>query len=84
MGFYFSSLLGTDKVTGKYMGVGYGDEEGKTRPPPPPMPCLPKHTFSREKQFGLYNPKFHRLDPFLIFFIFIFSEKLKKNCINFI
>jgi len=28
------------RVTGKYMGVGDGDEEGKTRPHPAPLPCL--------------------------------------------
>jgi len=31
------------------------------------------------------NPKFHRLDPFFIFFkFFIFSEKSEKICISFI
>ena len=28
------------KVTCKYMRVGYGDGEGKTRPHPAPLPCL--------------------------------------------
>jgi len=32
MGFNFSSPLGMGRVTGKYMGVGDGDGEGKTCP----------------------------------------------------
>ncbi|AES78882.1 hypothetical protein MTR_7g050570 [Medicago truncatula] len=30
------------RVTGKYMIIGYGDEEGKTRPHLAPLPCLLK------------------------------------------
>jgi len=40
MRFNFSSQLGMSKVTGKYMGVGDEDEEGKTRPHPTPLPYL--------------------------------------------
>ena len=32
MRFDFSFPLGMGRVTGKYMGVGYEDREGKTRP----------------------------------------------------
>jgi len=39
MGFNFSSMLGMGRVTGKYVRIGYGDGEGKTRLPPP-LPCL--------------------------------------------
>jgi len=39
MRFNFSSQLGMSRVTCKYMGIGDGDEEGKTRPHP--LPCLP-------------------------------------------
>jgi len=35
MGFNFSSLLSMGRVTGKYMKIGCGDEECKTRPNPP-------------------------------------------------
>jgi len=34
MRLYFSSPVGMGRVTGKYMRVRYGDEEGKTRPHP--------------------------------------------------
>jgi len=40
MGFTFSSPLGMGRVTGKYMRIGYGDGECKTRPHPAPLPCL--------------------------------------------
>jgi len=40
MGFTFSSPLGMSWVTGKYMRIGYGDGECKTRPHPAPLPCL--------------------------------------------
>jgi len=40
MRFNFSSPLGMGRVTGKYIGVGDGDEEGKTCPHPAPLPCL--------------------------------------------
>ena len=36
----FSSPLGMSRVMDKYMGVGYGDGEGKTRPYPAPLSCL--------------------------------------------
>ena len=39
-GFNFSSPLGMGRVTGKYIRIGYGDGECKTRPHPAPMPCL--------------------------------------------
>jgi len=39
MRFNFSSPLGVGRVTSKYMGIGDGDEEGKTRPHPAPLPC---------------------------------------------
>jgi len=42
MGFNFSSPLGMGRVTSKYMRIGYGDGEGKTRPHPAPLPCLPQ------------------------------------------
>jgi len=40
MGFNFSSPLGMGRITGKYMRIGYGDGECKTRPHPAPLPCL--------------------------------------------
>ncbi|KEH42221.1 hypothetical protein MTR_1g064310 [Medicago truncatula] len=40
MGFNFSFPLGMGRVTGKYMRIGYGDGEGKTRPHPASLPCL--------------------------------------------
>ena len=40
MGFTFSSPLGMGRVTGKYMRIGYGDGECKTRHHPAPLPCL--------------------------------------------
>ena len=40
MGFNFSSPLGMGRVTSKYLRIGYGDGEGKTRPHPAPLPCL--------------------------------------------
>jgi len=36
----FSSPLGMSMVMDKYIGVGYGDEEGKTRPHPSPLSCI--------------------------------------------
>ena len=48
MRFNFSSPLGMDKVTSKYMEVGDGDGEGKTRPCLALMSCLgPPNTFIR-------------------------------------
>jgi len=41
MGFNFSSSLDMGRVTGKYIRIGYGDEECKTRPHLTPLPCLP-------------------------------------------
>jgi len=40
MGFTFSSPLDMGRVTSKYMRIGYGDGECKTRPHPAPLPCL--------------------------------------------
>lgn len=40
MRFDFSSPLGMCSVMSKYMRVGYGDGEDKTRPHPAPLPCL--------------------------------------------
>jgi len=40
MRFDFSFPLSIGRVTCKYMRVGYGDEEGKTRPHPTPLSCL--------------------------------------------
>jgi len=40
MRFTFSSPLGMGRVMGKYMRIGYGDGECKTRPHPAPLPCL--------------------------------------------
>lgn len=40
MRFDFSSPLDTSGVIGKYMGVGYGNREGKTHPHPTSLPCL--------------------------------------------
>jgi len=40
MRFNFSSPLGMGRVTGKYIRIGYGDEEGKTCPHSAPLPCL--------------------------------------------
>ena len=45
MGFSFLSPLDIGRVTGKYMRIGYGDGECKTRPHPAPLPCLPKLNF---------------------------------------
>jgi len=36
----FLISLGMARVTGKYIRIGYGDGECKTRPHPAPMPCL--------------------------------------------
>jgi len=38
--FNFSSPLGMGRVTGKYMRIGYGDGEGKTRPHSASLSCL--------------------------------------------
>ena len=40
MGFSLLSPLGMGRVTGKYMRIGYGDGECKTRPHPALLPCL--------------------------------------------
>jgi len=40
MKFDFSSPLGMGRVTDKYLGVGYGDREGETRPHRVPLPWL--------------------------------------------
>jgi len=40
MRFNFSSPLGMGRVAGKYMRIGYGDGEGKTRAHPALLPCL--------------------------------------------
>jgi len=40
MRFNFSSPLGMDRVTGKYMGVGGRDGKAKPIPTPAPLPCL--------------------------------------------
>jgi len=40
MRFNFSSPLDMGRVTDKYIEVGNGDGEGKTRSHPAPLPCL--------------------------------------------
>jgi len=40
MGFNFSFPLDMDRVTDKYMKIGYRDGECKTRPHPTPLPYL--------------------------------------------
>jgi len=40
MRFNFSFPLDMDRVTNKYMKIGYEDREYKTRPHPSPLPCL--------------------------------------------
>jgi len=39
-GVRFLIPAGYGRVTGKYMRVGYGDGEDKTRPQPAPLSCL--------------------------------------------
>jgi len=40
MRFNFSSMLGMDRVTSKYMRIRYVDGKCKTRPHPASLPCL--------------------------------------------
>jgi len=54
MSFDFSSPLGRSRVTGKYIGVGYGDREGKTNPQSAPLPCLLERIFCKLKLLNSY------------------------------
>jgi len=58
MRFTFSSTLGMGRVTGKYMRIGYGDGECKTRPRPTSLPCL-------------FPALFHRIYPQSLQFLFL-------------
>jgi hypothetical protein len=71
MGFNFSSPLGMGRVTGKYIQIGYGDGEGKTRPHPAPI-AMPRRMFDEEvRYFNLYI--------FVIFFMQTDASLLKQK-----
>jgi len=49
MRFNFSSPSNMNRVIDKYLGVGYGDREGKICPFSTPLPCLIEQTPVRKK-----------------------------------
>jgi len=64
MRFDFSPPLDMGRVSGKYLKVGYGDGEGKTRPHPSSLPCLLFFLRMKLHAQSFFNPIIFRWKPY--------------------